>query len=90
MDTPIVPPFRCLYAFSIDAIGPAQPLLTLLFRSIRMRRASDMWFLWDIRGGLHMAKKRHACPRCDGLMVATYSDVASPDRTGADVFGWRA
>lgn len=29
------------------------------------------------------------CPRCRGMMVETYSDVASPDHEGKDVIGRR-
>ena len=36
-----------------------------------------------------MQSQRHECPRCRGMMVETYSDVASPDDKGQDVFGQR-
>lgn len=29
------------------------------------------------------------CPRCHGMMVETYSDVASPTHAGGDVIGLR-
>lgn len=36
-----------------------------------------------------MKRQRQDCPRCHGLIVETYSDVASPDNAGRDVIGWR-
>jgi RNase P subunit RPR2 len=36
-----------------------------------------------------MKRQRQDCPRCHGLIVETYSDVASPDNAGQDVIGWR-
>lgn len=41
------------------------------------------------RGGQHMRTQRHDCPRCHGMMVEAYSDLASPDSTGNDMIGWR-
>ena len=36
-----------------------------------------------------MRTQKHECPRCHGLIVEMYSDVASPDDEGHDVIGWR-
>ncbi len=36
-----------------------------------------------------MRTQRHDCPRCHGMMVEAYSDLASPDSTGNDMIGWR-
>ena len=36
-----------------------------------------------------MRTQRHECPRCHGLIVEAYSDLASPDNTGNDMIGWR-
>jgi hypothetical protein len=36
-----------------------------------------------------MRKQRHACPRCGGMMVETYSELLSPSDRGEDVFVWR-
>lgn len=36
-----------------------------------------------------MSTERHECPRCHGLIVESYSDVASPTHMGQDVIGWR-
>lgn len=36
-----------------------------------------------------MRSQRQGCPRCHGLMVATYSDMASPNDEGHDVLGHR-
>lgn len=36
-----------------------------------------------------MKTQRHECERCHGLMVESYSDVASPDDVGQDVIGRR-
>lgn len=36
-----------------------------------------------------MRSQRHECPRCHGLIVESYSDVASPTHIGHDVIGWR-
>jgi len=36
-----------------------------------------------------MRTQRHECPRCHGMMVEAYSDLASPDSTENDMIGWR-
>ena len=36
-----------------------------------------------------MNMQSHECPRCHGMMVESYSDVASPNHAGGDVIGQR-
>jgi hypothetical protein len=36
-----------------------------------------------------MTKQLHHCDRCGGMMVEAYDDLASPNKGGTDVLGWR-
>lgn len=35
-----------------------------------------------------MRTQRHACPRCGGMMVETYSELLSPSHKGETMFIW--